>query len=101
MWGVRDENTWDHLTWMSCLRELERCEEESLGVFFLSLQSHKYGYCPLPKFISKSNFESKCEDPTLTPEWLILVEITILEMAIHHFLHREEGKARETKSKPI
>lgn len=68
-WGVRDENTLDHLTWLSCLRELERCEEESLGIFFLSLQSHKYGYCPLPKFIPKSNFESKSEDPTLTPEW--------------------------------
>jgi hypothetical protein len=41
-WGVRDENTLDHRTWIECSRELERCREESLGLFFVSLQSEKY-----------------------------------------------------------
>ena len=47
-WGVRDENTLDHRTWIECSRELERCRNESTGLFFLSLQSDKYGYTPLP-----------------------------------------------------
>ena len=29
-WGVRDENTKDHLTWFECARELARCREESV-----------------------------------------------------------------------
>ena len=40
-WGVRDENTLEHRTWIECARELDRCMEESSGVFFLSLQSYK------------------------------------------------------------
>ena len=40
-WGVRDENTLDHRTWIECSRELERCRQESSGIFFLSLQSDK------------------------------------------------------------
>lgn len=50
-WGVSDENTSDHLTWLTCEEEIERCYEQSMGLFFLSLQSQKYGYCPLPKYI--------------------------------------------------
>ena len=41
-WGVRDENTLDHRTWIDCWVELERCRVESRGLFFLSLQSDKY-----------------------------------------------------------
>ena len=40
-WGVRDENTLDHRTWIDCWVELERCRAESRGLFFLSLQSDK------------------------------------------------------------
>jgi hypothetical protein len=58
-WGLVDENTIDHLTWISCSAELERCREESSGLFFLSLQCEKYGYCPLPKYLSKEHFESR------------------------------------------
>ena len=62
--GVKDENTLDHLTWISCVRfRLETtiyyililmlqtllfvyrginwCKRESSGIFFLSLQSEK------------------------------------------------------------
>ena len=27
-WGVRDENTLDHQTWIACKRELLRCRKE-------------------------------------------------------------------------
>jgi hypothetical protein len=40
-WGVRDENTLDHQTWIACSREIERCREESNGIFFISLQGDK------------------------------------------------------------
>ena len=40
-WGVRDENTLDHKTWLLCLRELQRCSDLSTGIFFMSLQSNK------------------------------------------------------------
>ena len=37
-WGVRDENTMEHLAWISCKEELERCRNDSMDKFFLSLQ---------------------------------------------------------------
>ena len=39
--GVRDENTLDHQTWIACEKELKRCSRLSSGLFFLSLQSDK------------------------------------------------------------
>jgi hypothetical protein len=39
--GVRDENTFDHQTWIACQKELKRCSRLSSGIFFLSLQSDK------------------------------------------------------------
>jgi hypothetical protein len=56
-WGLKDSNTNDHLTWISCASEITRCREESGGVFFISLQSEKYGYCPLPRSIPKIAFD--------------------------------------------
>jgi hypothetical protein len=53
-WGVIDENTLDHATWDECVRELNRCFEESGGLFFLSLQADKYGYRPLPRTIDQA-----------------------------------------------
>ena len=40
-WGVKDENTATHQTWIACSNEIERCRLESSGLFFVSLQSHK------------------------------------------------------------
>jgi hypothetical protein len=39
--GVRNENTLDHLTWVICHKELKRCSKLSSGIFFISLQSEK------------------------------------------------------------
>jgi hypothetical protein len=77
-WGVLDEHTIDHKTWSECQREILRCRDESSGLFFLSLQSEKYGYRPLPRTIGRRIFEatlSACSDSALVQlasQWYIL-----------------------------
>ena len=44
-------------TRFECSRELNRCKEQSTGMFFLSLQSAKYGYMPLPQCIDRAAYE--------------------------------------------
>jgi WD40 repeat protein len=56
-YGVRDENTYDHLTWITCCTELTKCMNESAGMFFISLQGNKYGYRPIPKYLAKEAFD--------------------------------------------
>ena len=60
--GIPDENALDHLTWLGCQRELFRCFSISAGHFFLSLQSSKYGYMPIPKFIDQRAFDQRLID---------------------------------------
>jgi hypothetical protein len=40
-WGVRDENTADHSTWIECQRAIRMCRDQSCGLFFLSIQGDK------------------------------------------------------------
>ena len=64
------------------LSELRRCYNASGGIFILSLQSTKYGYRPLPAFITEENFEKALEflkkhhpdKVTMLQEWYILDE---------------------------
>lgn len=56
-YGVRDENTLDHMTWLACKAELMSCIKSSNGICFLSLQGDKYGYQPIPKFIPQNLFD--------------------------------------------
>lgn len=58
-WGVLDDNTLDHMTWVACKREIDRCYNESEGLFFLSLQSDKYGYMPLPRTIPQDVLDNR------------------------------------------
>jgi WD40 repeat protein len=95
--GVKDENTKDHLTWEICRDAIKKCYEESDGLFFLSLQSEKYGYMPLPKFIEKETMESTLGKPGLpndlvamAKEWYVLDE--------NHFPPRYELKNLRTDS---
>ena len=37
-WGVRDENTMEHMTWIACRQEIERCRDTSMDISFMSLQ---------------------------------------------------------------
>lgn len=53
-WGVVDQNTLDQDTWDVCDAEIHRSERESCDIFFVSLQSEKYGYMPLPKQLPSS-----------------------------------------------
>lgn len=54
-----DEETLDHQTWIACSAEIDRCRRESSGLFFVSLQSEKYGYTPLPRTIDKPQYEER------------------------------------------
>eukprot|EP01038_Epipyxis_sp_PR26KG_P008442 gene8442-11420_t len=65
-WGVKDESTLNHQTWIECSKEIERCRNESTNLFFVSLQSQKYGYRPLPYSISESDLEVRLGDITLS-----------------------------------
>lgn len=78
-WGVRDENTDDHQTWVACCSEIQRCRKSSGGLFFMSLQSEKYGYCPLPIYMEQDAYEERLvtlsEDvKTLADRWYHLDE---------------------------
>ena len=80
-YGVRDESMLKHMTWNECYRELKRCAVESGGVCFLSLQSLKYGYRPLPKGIPKKNYENRLatlslDEQMLSNLWYIFDENT-------------------------
>ena len=55
--GLKDENSKENMTWMSCCEQIRYCYEESDGLFFLSLQGNKYGYMPLPKFIDQQSMD--------------------------------------------
>jgi hypothetical protein len=78
-WGVRDENSCDHKTWVECSDMLQWCKEESVGVAFLSLQSDKYGYTTLPRTVSQEILVNhlkikECSEETrqLVFQWYIL-----------------------------
>lgn len=40
-WGMKDEFQLDEISWQERQRELERCKNESSGIFFLSLLGDK------------------------------------------------------------
>lgn len=81
--GVKDENTKDHLTWIACAKQIKCCFEDSDGMFFMSLQGDKYGYRPLPKWISQSTVDARLKDihndslKSLFYEWYLLDENNI------------------------
>ena len=57
-WGIRDEMTNDWRTTELCLNEIQRCKTESVGIFFVTMVDQKFGYCPPPRSILKSEFLS-------------------------------------------
>ena len=73
-YGVRNENTADHMTWIACRDELSSCMKVSNGLFFLSLQGDKYGYQPIPKFIPQDVYDIRyaslsVDDQSLLSQW--------------------------------
>jgi hypothetical protein len=58
-WGIQDEMTLDHKTWVECARGIDWCVANSTGIaFFLSLQGDKFGYTPLPKSILQTDLDA-------------------------------------------
>jgi hypothetical protein len=56
--GVKDNTTMDHNTWICCENEIQRCcRKKRTGIWFLSLQSSRYGYKSIPKYISTAIFD--------------------------------------------
>jgi WD40 repeat protein len=79
--GVKDENTKDHMTWVSCKEAIQQCHEGSDGLYFLSLQADRYGYRPLPKYVDEkvlkevvNGKDNAQESLELLKQWYILDE---------------------------
>jgi hypothetical protein len=79
--GIKDENTLDHMTWETCKEAIQQCHEGSDGLFFLSLQADRYGYLPLPKYLYENTILKVKKDngpnlnlPKIFDEWYIVDE---------------------------
>jgi hypothetical protein len=57
-WGIREEASSEHQTSEICMNELERCQRESLGLFYVFLACQKYGFRPFPPKIPQGIFAS-------------------------------------------
>ncbi|XP_077984721.1 NACHT domain- and WD repeat-containing protein 1-like [Glandiceps talaboti] len=57
-WGIRDENTDDHMTTEICLREIKACQQLSTGPNFITLLSHKYGQRPLLRIVDVTELDA-------------------------------------------
>ncbi|KAJ3234830.1 hypothetical protein HDU81_001100 [Chytriomyces hyalinus] len=57
-WGVLDTSTAEHLTSELCMRQLQKCLDESAGPAFFSILGNKYGYRPFPPILAKEDFEA-------------------------------------------
>lgn len=53
-WGISEEATIDQRTMEICLREIERCQQQSPRPNFIVLLGERYGWRPLPDTILKS-----------------------------------------------
>jgi len=98
-WGVRDENSCDHRTWVECADMLHWCKEESNGIAFLSLQSGKLGYTSLPFCIRWETLElylakTKCpkEAKARIFKWYILDENAVPERYVLKKLRHVDDK---------
>ncbi len=55
---VRDDNTLDHMTWLACKAEIERCFRLSAGYAFISLQVG----CLSPTYVNNNNNNNDNDD---------------------------------------
>ena len=78
-WGIRSEASAAHLTAEICMRELERCLRESVGLSYVFIAAQKYGFRPFPRLIPENLFTQLLEkmadeDRTLLEKWFKLDE---------------------------
>jgi WD40 repeat protein len=64
----------DYQNWSQSSREVERCYNESGGIFFLSLKAEKYGFAALPQYISQDMYKDRentwtKEEKNIINEW--------------------------------
>ena len=59
---VRDDNTLDHMTWLACKAEIERCFRLSAGYAFISLQVG----CLSPNYVNNNNNNDDDDDAEYT-----------------------------------
>jgi hypothetical protein len=59
--SVKDENTRDNLTWITCTEQIRVYAEDSDGMSFMDLQGDKYGYIPIPKLIDKDLADTRLD----------------------------------------
>ncbi|XP_067656688.1 NACHT domain- and WD repeat-containing protein 1-like [Haliotis asinina] len=55
-WGVREETSVDQMTTEMCLREVNNCQEISMGPNFVVFLGDRYGSCPLPSTVPVTDF---------------------------------------------
>lgn len=56
-WGINDETINKESFVETCFKELEKCQQDSIGINFLSLIGDLYGYNDVPEWIERQNFE--------------------------------------------
>ncbi len=67
-WGIRAQASNAHLTSEICMRELDRCLRESMGVSYIFIAGQKYGYRPFPRSIPQPLFEVLLDSTEITHE---------------------------------
>lgn len=83
-WGVQDQSTLDHKTWIECAKGVDWCIAESAGIVLFSLQGDKYGYTPLPKSIRQVELDARLRECS--------TEIQRLAMQYYHLDHNAQDK---------
>ena len=69
-WGIRKDASDDHKTSDICMAELERCQRESQGYFYVFIGAQKYGYRPFPAKIPKPIYDKLYEASKYAPREL-------------------------------
>ncbi|XP_072023467.1 NACHT and WD repeat domain-containing protein 2-like [Amphiura filiformis] len=57
-WGIRATACNQHLSAQICLKEVQRCKENSVGPFFVGILGQKYGWRPIPYTLPETLYYS-------------------------------------------
>jgi WD40 repeat protein len=75
--GIRDDNTLNHMTWTICKDAILQCYDGSDGLFFLSLQADRYGFLPLPKYLEENIIVQILESVNPNPDYVAAKELLL------------------------
>ncbi|MCD7884161.1 MAG: DUF4062 domain-containing protein, partial [Lachnospiraceae bacterium] len=78
-WGIPEQSAHNNETMKICLNEIDRCQKLSPNMNFLILCGSRYGWRPLPAFISSADWEQMFtkmteREKTLLADWYLLDE---------------------------